>query len=555
MTYLSEDALPRGVRPIAFPWRAPSAGTPGEKHSIECGCGATIIMEPMPRAVSGNGQPAAKPLPAGQTAGRLIAPPAQPNAVAGQSRMATVAEPAPAAPVSRSDAPRPVAPAPSQAPRPVVEDNPKPVVAEQPKACEKLQTPAKTAPLRPATPVKSDIVKSVPAVQIESIKPAPLPGSTTLTKPSPAPFPTPKPVARHTEPRLKEIEPPVDPRQTVMVDTASVEAIIPVAEAAPAKPMAPSVAPSVAVRAPTPGAAEIEAPQAVPEGDLVMCGICQSRIAASEQMTTCPECALTFHADCWSENRGCAAYGCSQVGVLEPPEASAVKELNVTELTDPFPWEFLLLGASVIGAVAGAGLRDSFGVSCGGHVRCRCPQGPAALAALGIDRGAVRRRAARGGRILQVLVAGHPPVPVGRPMIDFACPGCGQSFSVPHNAAGRRVRCKKCGRESEVPAARQAAPVPQITPMRLRRLRSDQEQMQRAFASWPHVRIEAARGDPPDLYVIEYVLKGLEKIPRVKDPIPRSATASRFSSSATTRGWAPSAGCSRRSFIPTSTPP
>jgi ubiquitin-protein ligase len=106
-------------------------------------------------------------------------------------------------------------------------------------------------------------------------------------------------------------------------------------------------------------------------------------------------------------------------------------------------------------------------------------------------------------------------------MIDFACAGCGERFSVADNAAGRRVRCKKCGGECEVPAPRPAAPIPQMTPMRLRRLRSDHHQMRRAFTNWPHVKIEAARGQPPELYVIEYIIKGLEKIPKVKEPVPR----------------------------------
>ena len=47
------------------------------------------------------------------------------------------------------------------------------------------------------------------------------------------------------------------------------------------------------------------------------CGICHSTISADEATETCPSCKLVFHADCWHENRGCAAYGCNQVNVLE----------------------------------------------------------------------------------------------------------------------------------------------------------------------------------------------------------------------------------------------
>ena len=47
-----------------------------------------------------------------------------------------------------------------------------------------------------------------------------------------------------------------------------------------------------------------------------ICGVCHSAIASSDAMTPCPSCGLKFHEDCWIENRGCAAYGCSQVGIL-----------------------------------------------------------------------------------------------------------------------------------------------------------------------------------------------------------------------------------------------
>ncbi len=40
------------------------------------------------------------------------------------------------------------------------------------------------------------------------------------------------------------------------------------------------------------------------------CSICQSSILGGEQVLNCPSCSLVFHADCWSENRGCSAYGC-----------------------------------------------------------------------------------------------------------------------------------------------------------------------------------------------------------------------------------------------------
>jgi hypothetical protein len=63
---------------------------------------------------------------------------------------------------------------------------------------------------------------------------------------------------------------------------------------------------------------------------LVACGVCQSPIHPGEHTTSCPDCALTFHADCWQENFGCSAYGCSQVNVLSPQTAVEVLDNDDT---------------------------------------------------------------------------------------------------------------------------------------------------------------------------------------------------------------------------------
>jgi hypothetical protein len=107
------------------------------------------------------------------------------------------------------------------------------------------------------------------------------------------------------------------------------------------------------------------------------CGICQSAIIGGEVTKTCPSCSQTYHAECWNENHGCAAYGCPEVGSLEPVAApvgaaplaaaaaiSSSPEMSVaarTEIPAPsfdetqrFPWDFLLLGGSVFGTIIGA---------------------------------------------------------------------------------------------------------------------------------------------------------------------------------------------------------
>src|SRR5262245_46524106 len=117
-------------------------------------------------------------------------------------------------------------------------------------------------------------------------------------------------------------------------------------------------------------------------------------------------------------------------------------------------------------------------------------------------------------------------------MIDFSCPQCKAAFSVADNLAGRRAKCKQCGTGLVVPQPAPAAPAapavmvedlppPPKIPMRIRRLRADAEQMARAFKDFPLIRVRTAAGDPPDRYVLEYHVHGLERFPGRKDPVPR----------------------------------
>jgi len=42
-----------------------------------------------------------------------------------------------------------------------------------------------------------------------------------------------------------------------------------------------------------------------------ICSICQTAIITGEHIVYCPDCALPFHHECWTENGGCSAYGCA----------------------------------------------------------------------------------------------------------------------------------------------------------------------------------------------------------------------------------------------------
>jgi hypothetical protein len=101
------------------------------------------------------------------------------------------------------------------------------------------------------------------------------------------------------------------------------------------------------------------------------CGACQSQVSMLEQVTTCPECGVAFHADCWIENHGCSSYGCTQVGILapEPLEEAGLRAVPATQLCQlekqelhgqvhiesrAIQWSYLLLPASLLAALGGA---------------------------------------------------------------------------------------------------------------------------------------------------------------------------------------------------------
>jgi hypothetical protein len=91
-----------------------------------------------------------------------------------------------------------------------------------------------------------------------------------------------------------------------------------------------------------------------------VCSICQWKIEPTDTAHTCPECGLVVHEECWQENRGCSAYGCSQVNILDKPEEvnAAMEEIGHPPVLPAapvrtFPWEFALLASSVVGSLVG----------------------------------------------------------------------------------------------------------------------------------------------------------------------------------------------------------
>lgn len=48
-----------------------------------------------------------------------------------------------------------------------------------------------------------------------------------------------------------------------------------------------------------------------------VCSFCRSPLGADEALIQCGDCSTVYHEDCWTENGGCAAYGCASVPTVE----------------------------------------------------------------------------------------------------------------------------------------------------------------------------------------------------------------------------------------------
>jgi hypothetical protein len=56
------------------------------------------------------------------------------------------------------------------------------------------------------------------------------------------------------------------------------------------------------------------------------CSICQTTVGAGEPALGCRVCDLPYHAECWEEYGGCAAYGCENAPKVEKKPEEARKE-------------------------------------------------------------------------------------------------------------------------------------------------------------------------------------------------------------------------------------
>jgi predicted component of type VI protein secretion system len=117
------------------------------------------------------------------------------------------------------------------------------------------------------------------------------------------------------------------------------------------------------------------APATTARKELARCAVCHGSIQSDDDITTCPECAMHFHTECWQENFGCSSYGCSQVDVLNPKPKTADTQANAA--TESLPVEnpqaqmepaetkqtaTIVLAASVVASVLGVVM---FGIPAG----------------------------------------------------------------------------------------------------------------------------------------------------------------------------------------------
>jgi len=146
----------------------------------------------------------------------------------------------------------------------------------------------------------------------------------------------------------------------------------PVARRAPATVVRNENQPTVSTQARPPEIRSMPLPAAASEtrieaGSETACGACQSSIGTAEKTISCPECGVSFHANCWTENRGCSSYGCKQVGVLDqaraktsaiavPAPSTAATHHGARAATPEgrgVQWSYLLLPASGLAGLAG----------------------------------------------------------------------------------------------------------------------------------------------------------------------------------------------------------
>ncbi len=124
-------------------------------------------------------------------------------------------------------------------------------------------------------------------------------------------------------------------------------------------------------------------------------------------------------------------------------------------------------------------------------------------------------------------------------MISISCPNCKTAYELDDSLAGVRAECEVCYAKFTIPMTESSPLAPPVSsklevdfekspsppsssekhprlPPRLRRLQMEAKKMDEGFSSSPYIHIEAAEGNPPERYVVSYVIRGVEKVKKSK---------------------------------------
>ena len=95
-------------------------------------------------------------------------------------------------------------------------------------------------------------------------------------------------------------------------------------------------------------------------------------------------------------------------------------------------------------------------------------------------------------------------------MIRCSCPKCGQHYSVEEGFIGE-VECQICKATFVVPNNAPSPSGMHLSP-RQRRLQADWKNLVTHFSTFPFIRVKSWAGNPPEKYVIEYNVRGVERV-------------------------------------------
>lgn len=105
-------------------------------------------------------------------------------------------------------------------------------------------------------------------------------------------------------------------------------------------------------------------------------------------------------------------------------------------------------------------------------------------------------------------------------MIEVRCPECGQRYRIEDQHLGRSAKCSGCAKVFVLQVAPGGSVPPSMSANaggvrlspRQRRLMSDERKLMECFQDFPYIHVVEKRGTPPDRYVIEYRVRGIERL-------------------------------------------